>query len=92
MIRINASIRGSLILAFATVALILVTGYSFLSARYFIDGMDTIIADNLIRAANAAASNNKRLDVNIPDNYTVTREWSDHSSPQKSFFATQTRK
>ena len=77
MITINASIRGSLILAFATVALILVTGYSFLSARYFIDGMDTIIADNLIRAANAAASNNKRLDVNIPDNYTVTREWSD---------------
>ncbi len=77
MIKLNPSIRGSLILAFATVALMLVMGYSFLSARYFIDGMDTIVADNLIRAANSAASNKEHIDVSGLDSYTVTREWSD---------------
>lgn len=77
MIKLNLSLRGSLILIFASIALILVMGYSFLSAQYFMKGMDTIIADHMVRAATAAANNERHTDVSDLDGYTVTREWTD---------------
>ena len=47
----NLSLRAVLMLTFASVALILVVGYSLLSSRYLIAGMDTLITENLVRAA-----------------------------------------
>ncbi|MCL1090183.1 HAMP domain-containing histidine kinase [Shewanella profunda] len=77
MIKLNYSLRGSLILAFTTIALILVMGYSFLSVQYFLKGMDTIIADNLLRVATAVANDKGYIDVNDLDSYTITREWTE---------------
>ncbi|WP_217518734.1 sensor histidine kinase [Vibrio metschnikovii] len=77
MIKLNSSLRGSLILTFATIALILVMGYSFLSAQYFMKGMDTIIADHMVRAATTVANDKGHDEVSDLDGYTVTREWTD---------------
>ncbi|GGB84315.1 hypothetical protein GCM10011352_07730 [Marinobacterium zhoushanense] len=77
MIKLNSSLRGSLILTFTTIALILVMGYSFLSAQYFMKGMDTIIADHMVRAATAVANDKGYTAVSDLDGYTVTREWTD---------------
>lgn len=77
MIKLNPSLRGALILTFATIALILVMGYSFLSAQYFMKGMDTIIADHMVRAATTVANNKGHTEVSNLDGYTVTREWTD---------------
>ncbi|MCB1812779.1 MAG: hypothetical protein KDK04_13825, partial [Candidatus Competibacteraceae bacterium] len=55
--KLNLSLKGSLILAFITITLVLVVGYSMLSARYFMGGMDTIVADNLVRAASLPLNN-----------------------------------
>jgi len=77
MIKLNSSLRGSLILTFATIALILILGYSFLSAQYFMKGMDTIISDHMVRAATAVANDKGHTDARTLDGYTVTREWTD---------------
>lgn len=77
MIKLNPSLRGALVLTFASVALILVLGYSFLVTRYYMSGMDTIIADNLARAATAIADGEGLSGSNTFDAYTVTRRWQD---------------
>lgn len=77
MMKLNPSLKGSLILAFAAVVLVLVVGYSLLSARYFLNGMDTIVADNLVRVANLAARNPEFSETAMFGDYAVTRRWQD---------------
>ncbi|AJY49170.1 histidine kinase A domain protein [Halomonas sp. KO116] len=77
MSKANPSLRGALILVFTVIAFVLITGYSFLSTRYFMSGMDTIIVDNLNWAATVYADDESGSNLKGFDNYKVTREWHD---------------
>lgn len=88
MIKLNASIQRTLILTFSAIALILVMGYSLLSARYFMDGMDTVIGENLVRAATVFSNGENANDVSTFESYTVTREWSAQPGPIRATIPT----
>lgn len=66
---------------FTVIAFVLITGYSFLSTRYFMSGMDTIIVDNLNWAATVAANDDSGSDLTGFNNYTITREWHEQPAP-----------
>ena len=75
--KVNLSLKGSLILAFITITLVLVVGYSMLSARYFMGGMDTIVADNLVRAASLPLNNEELYRNTALQGYSITQHWED---------------
>jgi signal transduction histidine kinase len=71
----NLSLRAVLMLTFASVALILVVGYSLLSSRYLIAGMDTLITENLVRAAVAESRGEFVSEHSIYSSFRVTATW-----------------
>lgn len=73
--KLDLSLKGTLILGFTAITLVLVIGYSLLTAHYFIGGVDTMIAKNLKRVSSipdpqAAAGNNPML-----NGYAITKSW-----------------
>jgi signal transduction histidine kinase len=74
------SLRAVLILTFTSVALILVVGYSLLSTRYLMAGMDTLVTENLVRAAVAEARGEFVSEHSIYSSFRVTQTWQEQSS------------
>lgn len=74
---VKLSLKSALVLAFVVLATVLVIGYSVLSARYYLSGMDTMIADSLVRAANETVPSAREQGLPVFDVYTVTRRWED---------------
>ncbi|MCY7297187.1 sensor histidine kinase [Alteromonas sp. a30] len=78
---INISLKQSIILVLVVTFLLLIAGYSNLSASYFIGGMDNITMSNMAKAAH------KEL---YPDNaapdplYFVSRTWEEQPSQVRS--------
>jgi len=64
--------------SFLTLALVLVAGYSFLSARFFIRGMDSIIAGNMAQVVESyveAVPAGKRRQLNLFSGYHIAGRW-----------------
>jgi len=74
--KLDLSLKGTLILGFTAITLVLVIGYSLLTAHYFIGGVDTMIAKNLERVASipdpqAEAARHSTL----LKGYAITKSW-----------------
>ncbi|WVM92465.1 hypothetical protein ULG90_23560 [Halopseudomonas pachastrellae] len=77
------SLKWFLALAFVSFGIMLVIGYTLLSANYFINGMDTVMARNLEQAADQylqAPQTPARPD------YPVTRDWNDQPALIREIF------
>lgn len=77
------SLKRALVQAVLMLALVLIAGYSLLAARYFLLGMDTVTADNLIRVAHLAEPIEPD-DPRPPPGFAVSPRWEDQPPEVRS--------
>ncbi|MFN3988314.1 MAG: sensor histidine kinase [Rhodocyclaceae bacterium] len=77
------SLKRALVQAMLMLVLVLIAGYSLLAARYFLLGMDTVTADNLIRVARLAQPIEPD-DPRPPPGFAVSPRWEDQPHAVRS--------
>ncbi|MGI0117881.1 sensor histidine kinase [Zooshikella sp. RANM57] len=83
------SLKWLVVIAFLVQGLILVVGYSFLTAHYLIQGMDNIVTSNMEQVAHhylKQAANDNSKSPKQYYNYVVTSQWSALPKEVKSLF------
>ncbi|MCX4026250.1 HAMP domain-containing histidine kinase [Endozoicomonas sp. SM1973] len=83
------SLKWLVVLAFLVQGLILVVGYSFLTARYLIEGMDNIVADNMEQIARhyfKQTSQTGSKEVRRFNNYLFSYHWEEQPEEVKKQF------
>ncbi len=73
--KLDLSLKATLIIGFTAISLVLVIGYSLLTAHYFIAGVDTIIARNLERVASIPDPQAEARNSTLLRGYAITRQW-----------------
>lgn len=86
MLRALLSLKGVLVLSFVSFALVLVLGYSWLSSRQFISGIDTMIADNMVGSVRQFVRHGDRNHPRSPD--FVSRRWDTQPEDVRAAFST----
>lgn len=86
MLRALLSLKGVLVLSFVSFALVLVLGYSWLSSRQFMSGIDTMIADNMVGSVRQFVRHNDRNHPRSPD--FVSRDWATQPTDVRAAFPT----
>ena len=72
------SLKWFVALSFLGLAIVLVIGYSLLSAHFFVRGMDNIVAGNMhqvVESYVAALSEEQRRDMTTFSGYQISRDW-----------------
>ncbi|MBU2708361.1 HAMP domain-containing histidine kinase [Zooshikella marina] len=83
------SLKWLVVIAFLVQGLILVVGYSFLTAHYLIQGMDNIVISNMEHVADHFALETANDTIKRPQkyyNYVVTSQWSELPEDIKGLF------
>ncbi len=77
MIKPSLSLKSSILLAFATMVVLVVVGYSALSYTFFFRGMDSIMSANMEKALQLSLEQQAETGVSNPIfyDYVVTTEW-----------------
>lgn len=86
------SLKWLVVLAFLIQGLILVIGYSFLSVRYLIEGMDNIVADNMQQVARyylKQASEPSTNQTKKFSKYFFTKQWAEQPKEVRQLFNQQ---
>ncbi len=76
--KVQISLKWFVALVFLSLVILLVIGYSFLSAQYFIRGMDNIVASNMEQIARnyfESRSDPQREHYQLFSGYLVVRQW-----------------
>ncbi|MDE1464119.1 sensor histidine kinase [Spartinivicinus poritis] len=84
------SLKWLVVLVFLVQGLILVVGYSFLTARYLIEGMDNIVTANMEQVGRYHLKQIAKTGINQPkqfQNYFITTDWSDLPSEVRDQFS-----
>lgn len=84
MIRL-LGLKGLILITFLTLGIALVAGYTLLSARSYVSGMDSIIAGQLGRAAMQGVA----YELGVPgprEEFVVTRTWAQQPQPIRDAF------
>ena len=72
------SLKWFVVLSFLTLTIVLVIGYSLLSARFFVRGMDNAIAGNMAQVVDSFVSTipaSQREQLNRFSGYQIARNW-----------------
>ena len=74
----QVSLKWFILLSFLTLMIVLIVGYSLLSAHFFVLGMDNIIASNMaqvVKSYVAAVPEGRRNSLQSFSGYRISRQW-----------------
>ena len=87
--RRQISLKWLVTLSFLGLAVVVVVGYSLLSANFFIRGMDNIVADNMVKVVASYVESvplPQRKRLNHFSGYQIGQDWSQMPEKVRSAF------